>query len=234
MEPRESFLHGSIQVCLYPGKDAASPCCYLVCDRGEGPDCADLFMAMPGSAAALITVSVPDWNRDLTPWKAPAVFRGAPPFGDGADAYLEELIRITEEAEERAGLIPGVRALAGYSLAGLFAVYAAFRTDRFSLFGSASGSLWYPGFLDFAAKTPFAGVPKAAYFSVGDREKASKNPLMKTVEERTQDAAALFLARGVPSIFEKNHGNHFVDGPLRTAKALRWLLSENSTGRRPQ
>ena len=57
---------------------------------------------------------------------------------------------------------------------------------------------------------------------------------MKTVEERTQDAAALFLARGVPSIFEKNPGNHFVDGPLRTAKALRWLLSENSTGRRPQ
>lgn len=228
MEPRESFLHGSIQVSLYPGGDAASPCCYLVCDRGEGPECADLFRAMPGSEAALITVSVPDWNRDLTPWEAPAVFRGAPPFGNGADAYLEELIHITGEVEERAGLAPSVRALAGYSLAGLFAVYAAFRTDRFSLFGSASGSLWYPGFLDYMAKTPFAGAPRAAYFSVGDREKAAKNPLMKTVEEKTEKAAALFSARGIPSIFEKNPGNHFVDGPLRTAKALRWLLSERS------
>lgn len=227
MEQNKSFLHGDIKVTVYPGAGPAAPCCYLVCDHGEGPECVKILRTMPGKEACVITVSVPDWNKDLTPWPAPAVFRGAPPFGDGAKAYLEELVRITQETEEREGLCPDVRALSGYSLAGLFAVWAAFQTDRFALFGSASGSLWYPGFLEYAKKTPFAGAPKAAYFSVGDREKAAKNPLMKTVEEKTGEAAALFTGRGVPSVFVKNPGNHFVDGPLRTAKALSWLLTQN-------
>ena len=41
-------------------------------------------------------------------------------------------------------------AIAGDSMAGLFAVYALYRTQVFSRVASASGSLWYPGLLEYA------------------------------------------------------------------------------------
>ena len=38
----------------------------------------------------LLAFKVEDWNRDLSPWEAPAVF-GAEAFGDGAQETLDEI-----------------------------------------------------------------------------------------------------------------------------------------------
>ena len=43
-------------------------------------------------------------------------------------------------------LIPG-----GYSLAGLFALWSVFRSDRFKAAAAASPSVWFRGWLDYAA-----------------------------------------------------------------------------------
>ena len=48
---------------------------------------------------------------------------------------------ILEELPSR----PETLILASYSLTGLFAMYAAYRTDVITHIVSASGSLWYPG-----------------------------------------------------------------------------------------
>ena len=82
---------------------------------------------------ACVCISGEDWNRDLTPWPAEGVFKRGENFGGKADAYLALLTEtIIPRTEEALALIPRFRALAGVSLAGLFSVYAAYRTDLFS------------------------------------------------------------------------------------------------------
>ena len=39
---------------------------------------------------SLTAVKVSDWNRELSPWEAPAVF-GNEAFGGGADEFLEKM-----------------------------------------------------------------------------------------------------------------------------------------------
>ena len=41
--------------------------------------------------------------------------------------------------------------IAGYSLAGLFALYALYKTDAFTRVASMSGSLWFPGIMGIPA-----------------------------------------------------------------------------------
>jgi predicted alpha/beta superfamily hydrolase len=81
----------------------------------------------------LVAVDGVDWDNDLSPWPAPKAFRNGNNFAGGADAYLKELTEdIVPTVEAKLGLTPCSRAIAGYSLAGLFAIYALYRTDIFS------------------------------------------------------------------------------------------------------
>ena len=89
----------------------------------------------------LIAVKVERWNDDLSPWCAPAVF-GHEDFGDGAAALLREILPLCEDADRR-------YIIGGYSMAGLFALWSAYRTDRFSGIAAASPSLWFPKFLEY-------------------------------------------------------------------------------------
>lgn len=165
-----------------------------------------------------------DWNRDLTPWPAKAVFRGGGDFGGGARAHLE---RLTESVlpQAEAGLTPAARYLAGYSLAGLFAAWAAARTDAFDGIASVSGSMWYPG---FAASVEEARPrAKLAYFSVGDRESLSRNPAFHTLEEDTERVRARFAACGARTVFQRNPGGHFQDPAGRMERAIRWLHAQD-------
>ena len=53
---------------------------------------------------------------------------------------------------EAEALLPGApawRGLAGYSLAGLFALYALYQTDVFARAASMSGSFWFEGIMEY-------------------------------------------------------------------------------------
>ena len=78
----------------------------------------------------MIAVRVPDWNRDLSPWTAPAVF-GKEGFGDGAADFLDGILPLCPEGK--------TCYIGGYSLAGLFALWAAYRTGRFRSEGCTQG-----------------------------------------------------------------------------------------------
>ena len=168
----------------------------------------------------VISVEGIDWNRDLTPWPAKAVFRGQPDFGGGAADYLRVLTQeIMPGAEE--DLQPPKRAVMGYSLGGLFAVYAALETDAFDAAASVSGSMWYPGFAEYAAQKKRA--PECAYFSVGEREKLSRNAAFRSIEDCTHAVMHALEERGAATVFELNPGGHFDDAPGRMRRALEWL-----------
>lgn len=92
----------------------------------------------------LVAIHVPQWNDMLTPWECPGIFADDAPFAGRADRQLEALSEIVQKTEERLGVRPAHRCIAGYSLAGLFATWAPFQTDLFDAVAGASGSMWYP------------------------------------------------------------------------------------------
>ncbi len=215
----------TIESKLYRDPDAErdAPVLCLLCGHGE--DVAAIrssARAMGARGFHLAQIPVADWENELSPWIAPAL-RGDGEFGGGADAFLDAL----EQA------LPGVRRLAasdgpcylaGYSLAGLFSVYALFRSAAFDGAASVSGSLWFPGFAEYAASREPPRRPRRVYFSLGDRESRTRNPLLRRTEGVTRALSAALRERGTESVFELNPGGHFQDAETRLAKGLAWLL----------
>ena len=63
----------------------------------------------------LLVVDPGDWNDSLSPWPAPACFRGGGAFGGYAECFLQTLTEsILPAAERELGLMPTRRALCGY------------------------------------------------------------------------------------------------------------------------
>jgi hypothetical protein len=168
-----------------------------------------------GRGIRLVAFGVEQWNRDLSPWEAPPVF-GKEGFGDGAEETLQEILQY-------AAGIEGTRYIGGYSLAGLFALWAATRTDRFAGVAAVSPSVWFPGFYEYLEEHPLR--TDAVYLSLGDREEHTKNRAMAPVGDRIRAIDALLQKRQIPCTLEWNEGNHFKEADLRILKGLTWLLN---------
>lgn len=196
---------------------------YAVMDHQSAEE---IWCLLKGQGLALAAISGVDWNRELSPWSAPKAFRDGADFGGQAsvllDALAHQIIPLTEKYLRCA---PEFRGIAGYSLAGLFALWAVYQTDLFDRAASISGSLWFDGFLDFMrTNTPKA---KLVYLSLGDREKAVKNPRLAAVEDCTVQAVELLRAQGVSTVFEMNRGGHFRDIPTRIARGIQELKEKS-------
>ncbi len=162
----------------------------------------------------LIAVKVRNWNTDLSPWKAPAVF-GKEDFGDGAADTLGEVLKLCNDRDK-----PHI--IGGYSLAGLFALWAAYQTDVFAAVAAASPSVWFPGFAAYMKeRRPQTGC---VYLSLGDKEEKTRNPVMAAVGVRIREAHELLKGQGIDTVLEWNPGNHFRDADIRTAKAFAWAM----------
>lgn len=173
----------------------------------------------------LVSVHGIDLDAALTPWPAPGVRRGQPPFGGKADEHLEELLHVTMPEVERQLEAPSsYQIMAGYSLAGLFALWSVYRTDAFRRFACVSGSLWYPDFFTFLQTNELKAEPECCYFSLGDKEAQTRHPLMSKVNVCTQEAYEIIRNKGISTCFEWNPGNHFTAPNERMAKAIRWVL----------
>ncbi len=173
---------------------------------------------------SLVALLIEDWNQELTPWPAPAVF-GRIPFGDGASNtqkfIAEQLLpSLTDDGiyKSRMKLLLG-----GYSLAGLFALWLAYQTDMFDGIAAASPSVWFPRWIDYATeKRPLAN---SVYLSLGDKEERAKNQVMAQVGNAIRKQHELLMEQKENTILEWNAGNHFVDSGKRMAKGFAWLLN---------
>ena len=91
----------------------------------EGKGAVDELTKMGRMDFDLLCVGGIEWNRDLSPWSCEPIMPGEEPFAGGADEYLRTLTdSILPEAVRRIGGVPAHVGIAGYSLAGLFALYA--------------------------------------------------------------------------------------------------------------
>ena len=173
-----------------------------------------LIRGSAGEDFRLTAFRVGDWNRDLSPWEAPPVF-GQEGFGGRARDTLEEILSYCTDGTK-------TYIIGGYSLAGLFALWAACETDVFSGVAAASPSVWFPGFPVYLKEHEIRSGH--VYLSLGDREERTRNPVMRTVGDEIRAAYALLRERGTDCVLEWNEGNHFRDADARTAKAFAWVM----------
>lgn len=159
----------------------------------------------------LVAFRIGNWNVELSPWQAPAVF-GREDFGDGAATTLCYVLD---------QLVPRFRGnrycLGGYSLAGLFALWSGYQTDVFSSVAGVSPSVWFPHWIEFAESHQMKAG--RVYLSLGDKEPKTKNPAMARVGECIERMHELLYCE---KMLEWNEGNHFKDNAIRTAKGLAW------------
>ena len=223
---------------------AEAPVIYLL------GDVADNSPVQIPEGVSLVNIGVELWEENFSPWCAPRVFAKGPNFGDGAQRTLDALInQVIPWTESELSAPPAYRVLVGYSLAGLFSLWAGVTqagmlqsgtprqvargcqpddtsTPTFQRIGAVSGSFWFPGLLDYVDQQLSGGVVDLthAYLSLGDREARTPNPQIMHVRENAEFLASKLESAGITSTFELNRGNHFQNVEGRMQKALNWLL----------
>lgn len=153
---------------------AGAPIVYLL------GDVVDNSPVQVPEGVSLVNVGVDLWEENFSPWYAPRVFAKGPNFGDGAQKTLDTLINhVIPWTESELTDPPTYRVLVGYSLAGLFSLWAGVSQQvargcqpddapsqpgpssqpgaphvdapaaTFQRIGAVSGSFWFPGLLDY-------------------------------------------------------------------------------------
>lgn len=225
---------------------AGAPVVYLL------DNVADHSPVQVPAGVSLVRIGVDLWEQNFSPWCAPRVFAKGPNFGDGAQKTLDTLInQVVPWAESELNEPPAYRVLVGYSLAGLFSLWAGVTqagvsqqvargcqlddpaapqlddpAATFQRIGAVSGSFWFPGLLDYVDQQLSGGVVGLThvYLSLGDREARTPNPQIMHVRENAELLASKLESAGITSTFELNRGNHFQNVEGRIQKALDWLV----------
>ena len=183
--------------------------------------------SLTNKSFTLVAFEIKDWQSELTPWTAPAVF-GKIPFGEGAVATLSFIQNILIPELKRMQLFDKDKmqcVLGGYSLAGFFALWSSYQTELFDGIAAVSPSVWYPQWMEYAKDNkPLA---TSVYLSLGDKEEKTKNPTMAQVGNCIRKQQELLTAQGINTILEWNPGNHFQHSDERTAKGFAWLINQN-------
>ena len=221
-----TFITNDKTVTIFSCSESESPIIYLNTFSGEGQEVFEAVQATGCPTFTLVAISDLDWNHDMVPWDSPPAFKNSTPCTGGANDYLRLLIEeIIPTAEKKITGVPSWRGIAGYSLAGLFALYAIYQTDLFSRVGSMSGSLWFPSMKEYIFSHEPKQWPDRIYFSLGDKESKTRNLILRSVRQNTEDIQSFFQDKGIDTVFQLNPGNHYNHAVDRTAAGLCWLLS---------
>lgn len=171
-------------------------------------------------------VPVESWNDALSPWKSPAVW-GKKGFGGKAGKTLRFLTeQVIPSLKQQFDLPENIKIiLGGYSLAGLFALWASTQTDLFYGIVAASPSVWFPDWMEFEQQHPIQ--TQRVYLSLGDKEERTKNTVMAVVGDNIRALRSRLAECGADCTLEWNSGGHFKDADLRTARAFQWVIEES-------
>lgn len=180
---------------------------------------------------------VKDWDTFLTPWPVDSCLKGRNFQGRGVEllSILKEEIlpAIAKEMPNNSGIY-----LAGYSLAGLFALWAFFEISKEQdasqepgafLRGAVcgSGSFWYPKWEEYFAKVSVVncGEARKIYLSLGKKEPLGKHPLMKEIGNITTKMFKQLSGNdSIQTIFEWTEGGHFSNIPERMMRGITWTV----------
>lgn len=172
-----------------------------------------------------------DWDKDMTPWEAEPIFKRNKVFAGKAEEYLPILENHIKQTETALGLDSQdiERCLAGISLSGLFALWAAHRSDMFCSIACLSASFWYPGFEEWVKRSTLSPHVRRIHISLGNREKISKNPNFSSIEDHTLAIVQhLRSLCGVTTDYRSFEGTHFSPIVPRLEEALKLLMQRQA------
>jgi len=188
-----------------------------------------LAAMLPDREYVLVEYAAEDWDRDYSPWKAEIEDTFAGPgrkrlFDGGGPKLLNELTsavipELREKYPESGKLIH-----AGYSLAGLFALWSVYETDIFDAAACCSGSLWFPGWREYCLNRK----PKAEsiYLSLGGKEHRTSDPLMAAVSDLYSLQDADLKRMEIRHTYVHEPGGHFSQPDIRTARGIAWCVQQ--------
>jgi len=176
---------------------------------------------------ALLAIPIEDWELELMPWAEPVVSR-RPEVGTGAEETLsyiiDTLLHTLDKDAVYANPSPLPIVFGGYSLGGLFALWASCRTDRFAAVAAGSPSLWAGPWPQYADGNPTRAT--YVYLSLGESEGHTKNKTMATCADRVRDEHSRLVHQlgknNTTLVWEQ--GGHFTDPGGRMARAYAWCL----------
>ena len=231
-------VFGGIKADLYlPPKSLTAAPCRLVL-VGDGRSLFDILpqvlspleekMAAAGQGLVLVGLdSGEQRDADYTPWPARGFDADYPDFPGKADDYLrrlDEVLLPALRAELPVSADPADTGILGFSLSGLLATYAPFRSANFGWSMSISGSNWYDGFIPFLAGHDPVGDCRF-FLSYGRAEGAGKYSMHRDAGQSAEEAAAALRARlgaeGVTVI--SDNGRHSNKRVSRFTTALGWF-----------
>ena len=179
---------------------------------------------------ALNFVLIASNNRtdDYTPWPLLASETLLMDFGGKAEEHLSFIKTcVVPFCESEYGFASSAekRVIGGYSLGGLFSLYAAVNTNLFGTALSCSSSLWFPDFLDYLKEHPFKAAHPKLYMSVGDQEGTTATNLTADQTLNTIALKDFYEPKFQPGDFKftlevGNHGNN-ISG--RAWRAIEWV-----------
>lgn len=170
----------------------------------------------------LATIELEDWTIDLMPWPDRNISREEEVGKRAQDTLSYVLLSLVPRLQERYGSLPMI--LGGYSLGGLFSLWASMQTDCFRAVAAASPSVWIKDWIPFAEK--HAPMADRVYLSLGDREEHVRNQAIARVGDNLRAQYALLQRQLGPDactlVWEE--GNHFADNEGRLARAFTWCI----------
>lgn len=200
------------------GNQNAECLVFLVCmNQQEAEDIGTMLEETKEDFAILPCIPF-SWENDLTPYEASNPFKKGSMFSGWADCFLKEILVVTESLPAKR------RILAGYSLAGLFALYAGTRCSAFDGLVAGSPSLWYPDFVGYAQTHPLNPSVRHVYLSIGDLESKTKNPTFQTIDQKIGEYCGMLESSRISFCFERNHGKHVDRVKERMARGIREAL----------
>jgi hypothetical protein len=222
---RFSLLNKAVEVFIM---DPLARTVFLLCyEAEEGQKVFSLLSRDFTEPFNLIVISSIEWNKELSPYPMDPIFPGDPGYSGGGPAFLSLLEgELIPAIKEKYGLNPRSYAIAGYSLAGLFALYAGIKSTFFDAVISASGSLWFEGFVDYLKREGLSPSVRYADLSLGNKESNSKNAVLKTVEAKTRELYEHLKYLGIQVSLHMEEGGHFKDVEQRQAKAILRCLKQ--------
>lgn len=175
----------------------------------------------------LATIELEDWIIDLMPWPDGNISRDPEAGQHGLETLQYLLLSLIPEMQKRYGPLPVI--LGGYSLGGLFSLWASTQTDSFKAIAAASPSVWIHGWLSYARK--HVSLADQVYLSLGEQEEHVKNQAIARVGDNLRVYHALLQEQLGPErctlVWEQ--GGHFADNEGRLARAFAWCMTTPDT-----
>lgn len=213
------------QITIYSSLNDHVPVVYLHTYTQIGKEILEACAKSSSKDFHLVCISGLQWDEELSPWPSDPVVSKDDHFIGQADAYCRFLVQtIVPWVERQIDDLITRRIIAGYSMGGLFSLYALYKTNIFSGAIVVSGSLWYPDFEVYALSHKFLKLPDFIYLSIGDKEKKTRNKALQKTEVIMKNLASFYREQGISTMFELNSGNHFKDVALRIAKGIIWSV----------